>query len=164
MNLIDEAGGPNEKHDHSHSGLATDLKYIMARRRALKLLGGGSSFALLTACAGGGSGSGSSTSTPSSSSTSTPTPTPTPTPTSTSTATAGECVAHPTETNGPYPADGSNNANGAVANVLIESGIVRSDIRSSFNGSTGTADGVDMTLTITLSNVNDSCAALAGYA
>ena len=37
----------------------------------------------------------------------------------------------PEETNGPFPADGSNGVN-----VLTESGVVRSDIRSSFGDAT----------------------------
>src|SRR5262245_1333693 len=44
----------------------------------------------------------------------------------------GTCTAIPEETAGPYPGDGSNGAN-----ALAISGIVRSDIRSSF----GTASG-----------------------
>ncbi|MFT4253525.1 MAG: intradiol ring-cleavage dioxygenase, partial [Caulobacter sp.] len=40
----------------------------------------------------------------------------------------------------------------------------RSDIRSSFGSSTTTAPGVQLTLTITLVNTNNSCAALSGYA
>jgi protocatechuate 3,4-dioxygenase beta subunit len=73
-------------------------------------------------------------------------------------------VADPTETNGPYPADGTNSVNGSIVNVLALSGIVRSDIRSSFGSSTTTAPGVPLTLTIKLANVNSSCAALSGYA
>ncbi|MAP93716.1 MAG: intradiol ring-cleavage dioxygenase [Ponticaulis sp.] len=132
---------------------------MKARRRLLALMGSTGSVALLSACAGGGSSD--TTSTPTPSATSTPTPTPTPTPTSTPT---GSCVAHPTETNGPYPADGSNRANGAVANVLIDSGIVRSDIRDSFGSASGTAAGVEMRLKISLQNVNNNCAPLEGYA
>ncbi|MFT4177854.1 MAG: intradiol ring-cleavage dioxygenase [Thermomonas sp.] len=70
----------------------------------------------------------------------------------------------PQETNGPYPADGSNSINGSVVNVLSSSGIVRSDIRSSFGISTNTAPGVPLTLTIKLANTNASCAGLSGYA
>ncbi len=47
----------------------------------------------------------------------------------------------PEETNGPYPADGSNGVN-----VLTESGIVRSDIRSSFGAASGVAAGVPLTI------------------
>jgi protocatechuate 3,4-dioxygenase beta subunit len=50
----------------------------------------------------------------------------------------------PDETAGPYPGDGSNGAN-----VLEQSGIVRSDIRSSISGG-ATATGVPMTLTLTI--------------
>lgn len=49
-----------------------------------------------------------------------------------STSTSGSCTAAASETNGPYPSDGSNTVNGQVSNVLTASGVVRSDIRSSF--------------------------------
>ena len=51
----------------------------------------------------------------------------------------------PDETGGPYPADGSNGVN-----VLDDSGIVRSDIRSSFGSSTTTAEGVPLTIQLTV--------------
>lgn len=90
--------------------------------------------------------------------------TPTPTPSATAIASSG-CIVDPTETNGPYPADGTNTSSGSTSNVLSASGIVRSDIRSSFLGSsTTTATGVQLTLTLTLVNVNSACAPLAGYA
>ncbi len=41
---------------------------------------------------------------------------------------------------------------------------MRSDIRTSFGSMTGTAAGVPTTLTLTLVNVNSSCADLSGYA
>jgi hypothetical protein len=70
------------------------------------------------------------------------------------------CSVIPTETGGPYPGDGTNGPN-----VLTASGIVRSDMRSSF-GSAGSnvAAGVTLTQTIKLVNTNGSCASLAGYA
>ena len=49
----------------------------------------------------------------------------------------------PEETAGPYPGDGSNGAN-----VLTESGIVRSDITSSFGSSTTRAEGIPLTITM----------------
>lgn len=52
----------------------------------------------------------------------------------------------PEETAGPYPGDGSNGPN-----VLAESGVVRSDIRSSFGGASGVAEGVLTTIELTLS-------------
>ncbi|HWU94931.1 MAG TPA: intradiol ring-cleavage dioxygenase, partial [Sphingomonas sp.] len=95
----------------------------------------------------------------------TPTASATATPTPTATATSGSCVVDPTETNGPYPADGTNTSSGVTSNVLTASGVVRSDIRSSFLGSsTATAAGVQVTLTLTLVDVNAACAPLAGYA
>ena len=67
------------------------------------------------------------------------------------------CTARiPEETQGPFPGDGSNGQN-----VLNLSGVNRGDIRSSFAGLTGTADGVPLTLEMTLVSAS-SCAALAG--
>jgi protocatechuate 3,4-dioxygenase beta subunit len=54
--------------------------------------------------------------------------------------------------------------NGSVSNILSSSGVVRSDIRSSFGSSTTTALGVPLALTITLVNSNMACAPLEGYA
>ncbi len=47
----------------------------------------------------------------------------------------------PEETAGPYPGDGSNGPN-----VLSESGVVRSDITTSFGDASGVAEGVPLTL------------------
>ena len=80
-------------------------------------------------------------------------------PTTTTTATGGSCNSRiPQETEGPYPGDGSNGPN-----VLNASGVVRSDIRPSFAGLSGTADGVPLTIQLTIVSVS-SCAALAGRA
>ena len=65
----------------------------------------------------------------------------------------------PEETAGPYPGDGSNGAN-----VLTESGVVRSDITSSFGSSTTKAPGVPVTLTMTMQNFDKDKAAYAGVA
>jgi protocatechuate 3,4-dioxygenase beta subunit len=73
-------------------------------------------------------------------------------------------VANASETNGPYPSDGSNTVNGMVSNVLQQSGVVRSDIRASFGSSTNVAPGVPLTLKLSVVNSNDNCAALSGYA
>src|SRR5438128_373164 len=72
---------------------------------------------------------------------------------------ASSCARIPEETAGPYPGDGSNGAN-----ALALSGIVRSDIRSSIAGATGVADGVPLTVELTLVNSGSSCTALTGYA
>lgn len=159
----------DDQQDHGH-GLAEDLPRIealIARRRALKWFVGAGTAALVTACGDGGS---TSSATATTAGTATPTPTPTstatttPTPTPTATATSSGCIVDPTETSGPYPADGTNSASGSTSNVLTANGIVRSDIRPSFISSTTVAAGVQVTFTITLVNVNASCAPLAGYA
>lgn len=76
---------------------------------------------------------------------------------------AADCVALPGEANGPYPGDGTNAFQGSTVNVLTEAGILRSDIRPSFGGMTPVADGIPLTLTITLAAAG-SCAPLAGRA
>ena len=62
----------------------------------------------------------------------------------------------PEETAGPYPGDGSNGAN-----VLTESGIVRSDITSSFGSSTTKAQGVPLAITMTIKDFADGKKPLA---
>lgn len=165
-------------HDQDHLddhdlGLNHDLEVmsqrILARRRMLSLFAVGGVGALLTACGGGGSDSASSSSTSSTSTSTTTTTTTTGTTTTgtttgTTTTTTSSCVADPTETNGPYPSDGTNSVSGVISNSLIASGIVRSDIRSSFGSLSGTADGVLLTLKIKVVNTNASCANLSGYA
>jgi len=53
----------------------------------------------------------------------------------------------PAETAGPYPGDGSNGPD-----VLLESGIVRRDIRSSIGSASGTAAGFPFKMVFTLVN------------
>jgi protocatechuate 3,4-dioxygenase beta subunit len=65
----------------------------------------------------------------------------------------------PEETSGPFPGDGSNGAN-----VLDQSGIVRRDITSSFGSSTTKAEGVPLSITMTINDYADNKAALAGGA
>lgn len=68
-------------------------------------------------------------------------------------ATASECAPIPEETAGPFPGDGSNGVN-----VLKESGVVRSDIRASFGDSAGgTAEGVPLTVTLTVVDAGSGC-------
>jgi protocatechuate 3,4-dioxygenase beta subunit len=74
------------------------------------------------------------------------------------------CSVLPEETGGPFPADGRNSNGNGVANALAMSGVVRSDIRSSFNGATGVAAGVPLTIRLELVNVRQSCAAASGAA
>ena len=76
-----------------------------------------------------------------------------------STAGASALSEIPDETAGPYPGDGSNGAN-----VLTRSGVVRSDIRSSFGTSTTTAQGVPMTLTLNVVDMAGGDVPFAGAA
>lgn len=70
----------------------------------------------------------------------------------------GACSLIPSETAGPYPGDGSNGPN-----VLSQTGVVRSDIRSSFAGLSGSANGVLLNIALTIVS-SSSCAPLAGRA
>jgi protocatechuate 3,4-dioxygenase beta subunit len=138
-------------HDHDH-GLTADIETLIRqsaqRRHALRRLLGGAAASLGLAACGGGSETGSTASTGD-------------TDGSTNT---GSCSPIPEETAGPYPGDGSNSSNGGVANALMLSGIVRSDIRSSIAGASGTAAGVPLTVQLQLVNSNNACASLAGFA
>ena len=68
------------------------------------------------------------------------------------------CSLIPNETAGPFPGDGSNGPS-----VLNQTGVVRSDIRSSFAGLTGTADGVPLIIKLTIVSAA-TCEPLAGRA
>ena len=66
----------------------------------------------------------------------------------------------PEETAGPFPGDGSNGPN-----VLTESGIVRSDITSSFGSASGVAEGVPLTVKLKVYDLaGEDATALAGAA
>ena len=78
---------------------------------------------------------------------------------STSATSSGATGEIPDETAGPYPGDGSNGPD-----VLEQSGIVRSDLRSSFGEFSGTAEGVPMTLELTVTDLGGGGAAFAGAA
>lgn len=158
----------DQPEDHDR-GLAFDLETIgrrmIERRAALGWLMGGGTALMLAGC-GGGDDSVSSDGTATTATTTTSDTTTTTNSSSGTTNGSGtaSCIADPTETAGPYPADGTNTASGATSNVLTASGIVRSDIRSSFISSTTTAAGIQVTITLTLVNASDSCTPLSGYA
>jgi protocatechuate 3,4-dioxygenase beta subunit len=146
----------DDQHDHPHDhSLAADLAAMLNlnrdRRQTLRWLLAGASALPIIGC-GGGSSDAATTAT-----TTTPATTTTTTPT-------GSCSVIPEETGGPYPADGTNTNSSGIVNVLTQSGVVRSDIRSSFNGASGTAAGVPLTIKLQLVNVNGSCATLEGFA
>jgi len=142
-----------ENHDR---GLDYDLPRLLHRRGMLKLVAGiglaGAGLITLGAC-----GSDATTSSPSGSR---PAGAPpdggAPESTQTSDTANGEL---PEETSGPFPGDGSNGAN-----VLNQSGIVRSDITSSFGSSTTKAEGVPLNITMTINDFANNEAPLAGGA
>ena len=151
---------PHPDHDR---GLEFDLSTLLSRRRSLGVLLGAGTAAALAACTpgtGGGSASPSSAATATATLTEGATAAASPTATSTVTRAFAECgVEIPEETLGPYPGDGSNGPN-----VLEASGVVRRDIRSSFGTSTTKAEGVPLTVTLTLLDNANGCAPMAGAA
>jgi protocatechuate 3,4-dioxygenase beta subunit len=141
-------------HDPSESlfdqGLAFDLVTLLSRRSMLKALGlGGLTAGLVAACGPAGTAgvtaSAGATASPATA--------------ASADAAAADCSIIPEETAGPFPGDGSNGPD-----VLTQSGVVRSDIRSSFGGSTTTAQGVPLTIRLALLDAAKSCAPLANAA
>ena len=159
MHNHDSHDGHDSHHDHSLAAdLAAMLNLNSDRRQTLRWLLAGASALPILGCGGGSdsdTSTGTTTTTPATGTTTTPVTTTTPT---------GSCSVIPEETGGPYPADGTNSNASGVVNVLTQSGVVRSDIRSSFNGATGTAAGVPLTIKLQIVNVNGSCATLEGFA
>lgn len=111
-------------------GLGHDLR-VMSRRRVLGMIGAAGVAAAAAGCA---AATDSGVATDTSANSATP-------------------AAAPQETAGPYPGDGSNGPN-----VLIESGVVRSDITTSFGPYSGVAQGVPMTITLNLRDLTKSAA------
>lgn len=126
--------------DHGPEGLAADLPH-MTRRRVLVtgLAMGGAALSLWAARGGAATVTGMA-------------------------ADGSVCVAAPAETEGPFPADGTNVREGQTVNILTEAGVIREDIRTSIGGLTPVAEGVPVLLEITLVDVNRTCAALGGMA
>ncbi|MFH8493964.1 intradiol ring-cleavage dioxygenase [Streptomyces coeruleorubidus] len=125
----------NERHDegpHEHDrGLSYDLP-VLARRRMIRLMAGASLIPLMGCTA--------EEKTPAASA-------------SSSSSSSAACAEIPEETAGPFPGDGSNGVN-----VLKESGVVRSDITKSFGDSAGgTAEGVPLTITLTVVDAASGC-------
>jgi protocatechuate 3,4-dioxygenase beta subunit len=147
-------------------GLSFDLETMLDRRQLLKLVGYAGLGAGLLALAGCGSSSssdgeaagGASVATTSAGGSNT-TPAGGSATTATGSSSVAECSRIPEETAGPFPGDGSNGPD-----MLSQSGVVRSDIRSSFGDFSGTADGVPLTIKLALKDQSSNCAALAGGA
>jgi protocatechuate 3,4-dioxygenase beta subunit len=135
-----------ELHEHDR-GLSHDLPTLLSRRRALGLLGGTGLAVVLAGCGISGDDDDDGTGGPAGPSA------------STAAGTASDGTTIPEETAGPYPGDGSNGAN-----VLTESGIVRSDITRSFGSASGVASGVPLTIRLKVLDTGNNAGALAGAA
>ncbi|GJG88839.1 hypothetical protein tb265_40200 [Gemmatimonadetes bacterium T265] len=151
----------HDEHDHDdHGGLHRDLLAtgeVVDRRRLLRMaakFGAGLGMLSLVGC--GSDAASAITGTTSTTTGSTGSSGSTGSGTSNSSGTCPTQINE--ETAGPYPGDGSNGAN-----VLNLTGVVRSDIRSSFAGATGTAAGVPLTIELTLVSAS-TCAVLADRA
>lgn len=134
-----------EDHDR---GLGFDINTLMSRRKALGLFAVGG-IGLLAGCGSSSSGSGAAATTTADATTTA----------GTSTATTTDVSEIPEETGGPYPADGSNGPN-----VLSESGVVRSDITTSFGDYSGTAEGIPLTINLRILDVADGGTPMEGAA
>jgi len=139
-----------ELEDHD-LGLSHDLPRILGRRRLLSVFGGVGVVALAGCASDGSNEPGATTSS------SAAPPNGGAGAESEVSVAAGEI---PEETAGPFPGDGSNGLN-----VLTESGIVRSDITSSFGSASGVAEGVPTTVRLTVYDLDGEAAtALSGAA
>ena len=148
----------NDQNDHDDfGGLHRDLLATGAaidRRGVLRLgarLGAAFGALQLVGCSDSPTSPTALATTPTTTTTTTTTPTTTPPSTAT-------CAKIPEETAGPYPGDGSNGPT-----VLTSSGVVRRDITTSFAGLSGTAQGVPLTIDLTIVS-SSTCAPLAGRA
>lgn len=74
------------------------------------------------------------------------------------------CTADAPEIPGPFPADGTNHAQGETSDVLTESGVVRKDIQRSFLSTRTRARGVEVQLDLTLVDTKAGCVTESGFA
>lgn len=150
----------NDDHDDhdDFGGIRRDMPGLLGRRRALQVLGGASLVGLVAACSSSGNTTSGTTATTSGTTatsaasgaagggTSSSAPA-----TTSPAATAAEVVESspgpeiPDETQGPFPADGSNGPN-----LLDTDGVVRADITGSIGELSGTAEGVPLTIALTV--------------
>lgn len=140
---------PRQDEEVVDQGLAFDIGTLVNRRRALQIFGIGAASTAVAACGAastsGTSSSGGSTAASSDAAAAT---------------SSGSLTEIPDETAGPYPGDGSNGAD-----VLEQSGVVRSDLTSSFGDSDGgSATGIPMTLELTILDIAGGGGAMTGAA
>lgn len=127
---------PRPEEEVVDQGLDFDVRTLLSRRRMLTAFGLGAGMFALAACGVDAASTSDASVTG-----------------------AGGVTEIPDETAGPYPGDGSNGPD-----VLQESGIVRSDIRSSFGTSTTTAEGVPLEFELTIVDMTKDNAPFVGVA
>jgi protocatechuate 3,4-dioxygenase beta subunit len=146
-------------------GLGFDVDTLMGRRRMLRTLGLGVAAIGLAACGSNAvsgptsSAAATARSAASDSSAASAASSSASGSSSSTAATVAAAAEIPDQTAGPYPGDGSNGPD-----VLEQSGIVRSDIRSSIGASSGTAEGVPMNLALTVTDLANGGVPFAGVA
>ncbi|MEO8692705.1 MAG: intradiol ring-cleavage dioxygenase [Acidimicrobiales bacterium] len=137
--------------------MSTEQPKLQSRRYLLGLLGGLGAAVVVAGCGDDATTGAPTTTAGNSSATSTTTAAG-----ATSTTAGGaatSCAKIPEETAGPFPGDGTNGPN-----VLTQSGVVRSDIRSSFGSAKTVATGVPLTIALTVVDSKNSCKPLTGAA
>jgi protocatechuate 3,4-dioxygenase beta subunit len=129
--------------DDHDLGLLHDLQTLRARRRVLGMLGLAGAGTLLPGCDLFGLSANAQSNR------------------ITSAADGTSCINTPDGTAGPFPADGTTRSAGKTLNVLTKSGIIREDLRPSFDGMTPVAPGTPLALQFQLVDVGNACAPLA---
>ena len=138
---------PPEPFDLYDQGLQADVATLIDRRRVLQLIGLAGVFTV-AACTPAASATASAIASAASSAA------------PSSAAAAAACApVIPEETAGPFPGDGTNGPD-----VLTNSGVVRSDITTSFGASSGTAEGVPLTIRLLIQDEANACEPLANAA
>lgn len=135
---MNRSAAPDHHHDDENldCGLRFDVGTLVARRRALQMIGGAGLLALV-GCASSGSDTNATTATAAAAA---------------DAATGAGSKAStdgviPGETAGPFPGDGSNGPD-----VLSESGIVRKDITTSIGDASGTAEGIPLAIALVVTD------------
>ncbi len=143
---IAEAATPPPAFDLYDQGLQADVATLIDRRRVLQLISLAGVGAFLAACTPGASATASAIASAAAS--------------PASSAAAAACApVIPEETAGPFPGDGTNGPD-----VLTDSGVVRSDITTSFGASSGTAEGIPLTIRLLIQSEANACEPLANAA
>jgi protocatechuate 3,4-dioxygenase beta subunit len=125
-----------------------------SRREVLGLLGGLGTVIVVAGCSNGSDGNQSASSSSKATTTTTAATTG-----ATAAAAITSCSKIPNETAGPFPGDGTNGPN-----ILTEDGVVRRDITRSIGSASGVAEGVPLTVNLTIVDSGNGCVVMPGAA